>query len=254
MTWTTSYSPQGMRPIGRRSASAQPAGGSQRCSEEFQYFSQSSLDSLWSQSLESGIYSDYSEKERPRSRFDRHENLRRNLHKPSRRSHSQPLQKSHYKIGTVWVMKEGIFSQWKERYFILDNHALTSCKKMADVGVSETGTHKIPMEHITSVSLDEKKGQQTLTVRCSDGAFHVRSCAGVQDWYDALGYTIRKLSHNKDKKKHSNPSEFFPVRDLEASGRFACGRSKKRRTIGGIRKTSYGSTKDEQLINNLYFV
>ena len=126
------------------------------------------------------------------------------------------------------------------------------------------------MEHITSVSLDEKKGQQTLTVRCSDGAFHVRSCAGVQDWYDALGYTIRKLSHNKDKKKHSSkstirmilsvyfmdidPSEFFPVRDLEASGRFACGRSKKRRTIGGIRKTSYGSTKDEQLINNLYFV
>ena len=126
------------------------------------------------------------------------------------------------------------------------------------------------MEHITSVSLDEKKGQQTLTVRCSDGTFHVRSCAGVQDWYDALGYIIRKLSHNKDKKKHSSkstirillrvyfvyidPSEFFPVRDLEASGRFACGRSKKRRTIGGIRKASYGSTKDEQLINNLYFV
>jgi hypothetical protein len=49
-------------------------------------------------------------------------------------------------------------------------------------------------------------------------------------------------------------STFLPLRDLEASGKFACGKSRKDKLLRRKKSDDEDTAKEGHLINNFYFV
>ena len=47
---------------------------------------------------------------------------------------------------------------------------------------------------------------------------------------------------------------FLPLRDLEASGKFACGKSRKEKLLGRKKNDDNDTATEGNLINNIYFV
>eukprot|EP00092_Neocalanus_flemingeri_P005480 GFUD01005910.1.p1 GENE.GFUD01005910.1~~GFUD01005910.1.p1 ORF type:complete len:360 (+),score=95.04 GFUD01005910.1:122-1201(+) len=270
----------------------------QNCSQEFEFLNSNenlnkpSLSNLYLQkneekeitnkmiqreiygSRESGIFSEYSNQEDcspcvGRSRFDRHEDKRkskRKLTKISKRSHSQPELNSikledrkSSKTGPLWQQRDKVFSRWNERYVILNNKSLLSFQKQS---TASKDLIEIPLSTISSVSLVDRKGQQTLVVNSNhEGTFYLRSSTGVLEWYNLLKENRKKFVNDCNNPKLDNggktdidqSSTILKLRDLEASGKFSNGKSREERTINRKKKEANEKPKEKVLINNYYF-
>merc|ERR1719225_687830 len=94
------------------------------------------------------------------------------------------------KKGLLWQQRDKLFSQWKERYFILTPDYL-QCFKKGSSRMTEMGEFifKIKLCDIEEVDLLDRRGYLVISITLSsrgEGKIYLRKTEGIRDWFNSL--------------------------------------------------------------------
>jgi len=99
------------------------------------------------------------------------------------------------KKGLLWQQKDKLFSQWKERYFILTQDYL-QCFKKGSSRITEMGEFifKIKLVEVEEVELLDRRGYLVISITLStrgEGKIYLRKTEGIRDWFNSLQDCVR---------------------------------------------------------------
>jgi len=92
--------------------------------------------------------------------------------------------------GLLWQQRDKLFSQWKERYFILTPDYL-QCFKKGTSRMTEMGEFifKIKLCDVEEVDLLDRRGYLVISITLSsrgEGKIYLRKTEGIRDWFNSL--------------------------------------------------------------------
>merc|ERR1711963_159111 len=92
--------------------------------------------------------------------------------------------------GLLWQQRDKLFSQWKERYFILTPDYL-QCFKKGTSRITEMGEFifKIKLCDVEDVELLDRRGYLVISITLSsrgEGKIYLRKTEGIRDWFNSL--------------------------------------------------------------------
>jgi len=101
------------------------------------------------------------------------------------------------KKGLLWQQRDKLFSQWKERYFILTTDYLQCFKKgtsrITD-GLMGEFIFKIKLCDVEEVELLDRRGYLVISVTLTsrgEGKIYLRKTEGIRDWFNSLKECVR---------------------------------------------------------------
>lgn len=114
--------------------------------------------------------------------------------------------------GLLWQQRDKLFSQWKERYFILTSDYLQCFKK----GSSKTQEHsllmgefifKIKLCDVEDVDLLDRRGYLVISITLSsrgEGKIYLRKTEGIRDWFNSLKECVRDSKRRRSDRVNNS--------------------------------------------------